>query len=179
MAYTTRPAASMSHPDRWLAVARIVVGLYFAKAVITKLGIMTVAGIPLPGASARWVATMPKIVSKQAEGNPILFYKHFLENTVLTHPQTFAELTAIGETITGIGLTLGMFTGVASVVGLILSINYGLATQWMTPGQQGFHILLVTLMICFFGARAGRTWGLDARLWTARPDSFLAGRPFS
>jgi uncharacterized membrane protein YphA (DoxX/SURF4 family) len=180
MAYTPRAAASMSHPDRWLAVARIVVGLYFAKAVITKLGIVMVGGVvPLPGASARWISTMPKIVSKQAEGNPILFYKHFLENTVLTHPETFAQLTAIGETITGVGLTLGLLTGVASLAGLVLATNYGLATQWMSPGQQGFHLVLVTLMICFFGARAGRTWGLDSRLWTARPGSFLARRPFS
>jgi uncharacterized membrane protein YphA (DoxX/SURF4 family) len=180
MAYSPRPAASMSQPDRWLAVARIIVGLYFAKAVATKLGIVMVGGVlPLPAASARWISTMPKIVTKQAEGNPILFYKNFLEHTVLTHPETFAQLTAIGETITGIGLTLGLFTGVASLVGLVLATNYGLATQWMSPGQQGFHIVLVTLMIAFFGARAGRTWGLDARLWTARPRSLFAQRPFS
>ena len=43
--------------------------------------------LPLPGASERWIHTMPKIVTKQASDNPILFYKHFLENTVLTHPE--------------------------------------------------------------------------------------------
>ena len=42
---------------------------------------------------------MPNIVTKQASENPILFYKHFLENTVLTHPELFAHLTALGETI--------------------------------------------------------------------------------
>ena len=41
--------------------------------------------------------------------------------------------------------------------------NYGLATQWMSPGQQGFHIVLFALMLAFFFARAGRTWGLDAQ----------------
>jgi uncharacterized membrane protein YphA (DoxX/SURF4 family) len=180
MAYSPRPVASMSYPDRWLAVLRIVVGLYFAKAFVTKLGIVMVGGvIPLPGATDRWISTMPKIVSKQAADNPILFYKQFLENTVLTHPETFAHLTAIGETITGVGLTLGLFTGIASLVGLLLVTNYGLATQWMSPGQQGFHIVLFALMIAFFGARAGRTWGLDAVLWTARPRSIFARRPFS
>jgi len=180
MAYSPRPVASMSHPDRWLAVLRIVVGLYFAKAFITKLGIVMVGGvIPLPGATDRWISTMPKIVSKQAADNPILFYKQFLENTVLTHPETFAHLTALGETITGLGLTFGLFTGIASLVGLLLVTNYGLATQWMSPGQQGFHIVLFVLMIAFFAARAGRTWGLDARLWTARPKSIFARRPFS
>jgi hypothetical protein len=34
-------------------------------------------------------------------------------------------------------------------------------------------------MIAFFFARAGRTWGLDGRLWTAWPDSIFARRPFS
>ena len=180
MAYLPRPVVSMSHPDRWLAVLRIVVGLYFAKAFVTKLGIVMVGGvIPLPGATDRWISTMPKIVSKQAADNPILFYKQFLENTVLTHPETFAHLTALGETITGLGLTFGLFTGIASLVGLLLVTNYGLATQWMSAGQQGFHIVLFALMITFFAARAGRTWGLDARLWTARPKSIFARRPFS
>ena len=36
-----------------------------------------------------------------------------------------------------------------------------------------------SLMIAFFLARAGRTWGLDAMLWSARPGSLLARRPFS
>lgn len=180
MAYASRPVASMSQPDRWLAFVRIVVGLYFAKAVVTKLGIVMVGGVvPLPGASERWIATMPKIVSKQAEGNPILFYKHFLETTVLTHAEPFAHLTALGEAITGIGLTLGLLTGIASLTGLVLVTNYGLATQWMSPGQQGFHLVLFALMIAFFAARAGRTWGLDARLWSARPGSRFARRPFS
>ena len=180
MAYSSRPAASMSHPDRWLAFLRIVVGLYFAKSMVTKLGLVLVGGVlPLPGASARWIHTMPTIVSKQASENPILFYKQFLENTVLTHSEPFAHLTALGETITGIGLTLGLFTGVASLVGLVLVTNYGLATQWMSPGQQGFHLVLFALMIAFFFGRAGRTWGLDARLWSDRPKSTFARRPFS
>jgi len=179
MAYTSRPTVGMSHPSRWVAVLRIVVGLYFAKAVITKLGVITLGGVPVPGASERWVHVMPTIVAKQADGNPVVFYRQFLENTVLVHPELFAQLTAWGETITGVGLTLGLLTGAASLVGLMLVVNYGLATQWMSPGQQGFHIVLTALMIAFFFARAGRTWGLDAVLWGARPKSLLARRPFS
>jgi uncharacterized membrane protein YphA (DoxX/SURF4 family) len=147
--------------------------------MVTKLGIVMVGGVPLPGASERWISVMPKIIAKQAADNPILFYKNFLEHTVLVHPEPFAHLTAWGETITGIGLTLGLLTGIASLAGLLLAINYGLATQWMSAGQQGFHIVLVSLMIAFFFARAGRTWGLDAWLWSTRPKSLLARRPFS
>jgi uncharacterized membrane protein YphA (DoxX/SURF4 family) len=154
--------------------------LYFAKAVITKLTIVLAGGVlPVPAVSDRWLATMPKIVEKQAVGNPIGFYKDFLEQTVLTHSSLFAHLTAWGETVAGLGLTLGLFTGLASVVGLSLVINYGLATQWMSSGQQGFHLLLFTLMLAFFFSRAGRRWGLDGVIAKRKRGSWLTRRPIS
>jgi uncharacterized membrane protein YphA (DoxX/SURF4 family) len=180
MAYRPRPPVTMSHPTQWLAVIRIVIGLYFAKAMWTKMTIVLVGGVlPLPAVQDRWISVMPTIVAKQAAGNPLLFYKHFLEETVLTHSDLFAHLTAWGEVITGVGLTLGLLTGIASLVGMALVINYGLATQWMSPGQQGFHLVLFTLMVAFFFSRAGRTWGLDAWIATRKPKSPLARRPFS
>jgi thiosulfate dehydrogenase [quinone] large subunit len=118
-------------------------------------------------------------VAGQAAQNPIGFYKHFLENTVLTHPELFAQLTAWGETVVGLGLTLGLLTGLSSIVGLVLVTNYGLATQWMSPGQQGFHLILFALMVTFFMARAGRVWGLDRRIASRRPESVVARRPLS
>ncbi len=180
MAYRARPPVAMAHPVQWLAVIRIVIGLYFAKAMLTKMTVVLVGGVlPVPAVQDRWVSVMPTIVAKQAAGNPLPFYKHFLEDTVLTHSNLFAHLTAWGEVITGVGLTLGLLTGVASLVGLLLVINYGLATQWMSAGQQGFHLVLVTLMVTFFFARAGRTWGLDAWLANNKPKSPFVRRPFS
>ena len=100
---------------QWLAILRIVVGLYFVKSLVTKMSIVLLGGfLPLPAASERWINVMPTIVTKQASDNPILFYKHFLENTVLTHGSLFAHLTAWGETVVGLGLTLGFLTGLAS-----------------------------------------------------------------
>src|SRR3954471_10351331 len=171
---------TMSQPAEWLAVLRIVVGLYFVKSLVTKMTVVLLGGfLPFPAVSERWLTVMPKIVAKQASENPLAFYKQFLEGTVLTHSSTFAQLTAWGETVAGIGLTLGLLTGVASLVGLILVINYGLATQWMSPGQQGFHLVLFFLMFAFFFARAGRTWGLDGWLARRRPTSLLTRRPLS
>jgi uncharacterized membrane protein YphA (DoxX/SURF4 family) len=170
----------MDHPAEWLAVLRIVVGLYFVKSVITKMSLVTLGGVlPVPVVSERWLTVMPKIVTKQASENPLAFYKHFLENTVLPHGATFAQLTAWGETAVGIGLTLGLLTGLASLVGLVLVTNYGLATQWMSPGQQGFHLVLFFLMVAFFFARVGRRWGIDAWLARRNPRSLLARRPLS
>lgn len=171
---------TMSHPAEWLAVLRIVVGLYFVKSLITKMSFVMLGGVlPIPVVSERWLTVMPKIVTKQASENPLLFYKQFLEGTVLPHSNIFAQLTAWGETVAGIGLTLGLLTGLASLVGLVLVINYGLATQWMSPGQQGFHLVLFFLMVAFFMARAGRALGLDRWIARRRPRSLLARRPFS
>jgi uncharacterized membrane protein YphA (DoxX/SURF4 family) len=180
MAYRPRPPVGMEHPAEWLAFLRIAVGLYFVKSLVTKMTITLMGGfLPFPTVSERWITVMPNIVARQASENPILWYKSFLENTVLTHPTLFAQLTAWGETAVGIGLTLGLLTGVASLIGLVLVTAYGLATQWMSPGQQGFHLVLFALMVAFFFSRAGRHWGLDARIVSARPKSWLARRPFS
>jgi uncharacterized membrane protein YphA (DoxX/SURF4 family) len=173
-------SVTMHHPAEWLAVLRIVVGLYFVKSLVTKMSVVMVGGIlPLPVVSERWLTVMPKIVARQASENPLGFYKQFLEGTVLPNSNLFAQLTAWGETAVGFGLTLGLLTGLASLVGLVLVLNYGLATQWMSPGQQGFHLVLFFLMLAFFFARAGRTRGLDGWVARRRPGFLLSRRPFS
>ena len=130
------------------------------KSLVTKMSIVLLGGVvPVPAVSERWINVMPNIVAKQASQNPIAFYKHFLEGTVLTHPELFAQLTAWGETAVGLGLTLGLLTGLSSLIGLVLVTNYGLATQWMSPGQQGFHIVLFALMIAFFARACGAHLG--------------------
>ncbi|HET8625146.1 MAG TPA: TQO small subunit DoxD [Gemmatimonadales bacterium] len=171
-------SAGMSRPAEWLAFLRIVVGLYFVKALWQKLEL--VGGVlPIPMASERWIETMPKIVTRQAAENPILWYKQFLEGTVLQHPAVFAHLTAVGETAVGIGLTLGFLNGLSSAVGLAMALAYGLATQWMSPGQRGFHFVLVACMIAFYGARTGRRWGVDELIAARKPGSVLTQRPIS
>ena len=77
----------MTRPSQWLAVLRILVGLYFVKSLVTKMTVVLAGGVlPLPAVSDRWLSVMPKIVAKQASENPIAFYKNFLEQTVLTTP---------------------------------------------------------------------------------------------
>jgi thiosulfate dehydrogenase (quinone) large subunit len=160
----------MIAPDRWIAVLRVVVGVWFLKAVWTKLTTGLLFGVvPYPAVSPRFLGFQPKRVAEFAAGNPVEWYKDFLEHRVLPHSALFATLQAYGEVVVGIGLVLGLTVGLTAFIGLVLSANYGLATQWMTFGQQGFHVLLVTSMILFLCARAGRTWGIDH--WLARPDA--------
>jgi len=148
--------------DYWVVLLRVVVGAWFIKAVWTKLTLAFLWGvIPYPAVSPRFLAFQPKRVAEFAAGNPVGWYKSFLEETVLPNSHLFATLQTFGEAAVGLGLILGVLTGLTAFVGLYLSLNYGLASQWMSFGQQGFHVLLVTSMIIFYFARAGRTWGLD------------------
>lgn len=168
----------MRFPEVWLAVLRITVGLWFLKALVTKLSVTLAWGVlPLPTASERWIQTMPVLVARYAEGNPLGFFREFLQETVIPHGPLFAQLTAFGEVAVGLGLTFGFVTTLAAGIGLVLVVNYGLATQWMTPNQQGFHVLLAACMIAFLASRAGRYWGLDGWLRGRRPDWWLTRLP--
>ena len=164
----------MLNSDRWLVLLRVVVGAWFLKAVWTKLTLAFVAGvIPYPAVSPRFLGFHPRRVAEFAAGNPIGWYKEFIEGTVLPNAKLFATLQAYGEVCVGIGLVLGFLTGLSALVGLFLALNFGLATQWMSFGQQGFHLLLTTSMVILLGSRAGRTWGLDRLLLSAALKSRL------
>ena len=162
----------MLHPQEWLAVLRLTVGLWFIKSLFTTLTVGVVAGfIPVPMASDRWIATMPKLIARYAAENPFPAYKSFLLDAVVPN-HAFAHLTAIGEVAVGISLTLGLLTEVGAVFGALQVIMYGLAVQHMSSGQQGFHVMLLAMMIAFLFAHAGRTWGVDAWLanrWERQP----------
>ena len=164
----------MRAPACWLAALRIVVGAWFLKGAVNKIAIVLAwRFLPLPGANARWIATMPTLLGRYAAENPIGGYRSFLLDTVIPNAALFANLTAVGETVVAVSLVLGLLTPLGAAVGLFLSILYGLAVQHMSSGQLGFHVLLVSIMLAFFFARAGRTWGLDARLRARWPTAVL------
>ena len=140
-----------------LALIRIIVGLWFAKAITTKL-LLLGGFLPLPLSSQRWIETMPKIVGRQMAENPIGWYKAFVEGTVLPNAPLFAHLTALGEAIAGLLLVLGLFSGLGAIIALLLSINYGLATWHMSPASQGFHWTLIAVMMGLFFGLAAFTW---------------------
>ena len=168
----------MRAPERWLAVLRIAVGVWFAKAVFTKLSVTLVWGfLPVPTASERWIHVMPLLIAKYAEGNPVGFFKDFMQNTVIPNGHLFAQLTAFGEVVAGLGLVLGCVTTFAAGLGLFLVVNYGLAVQWQGSAQQGFHYMLIVTLVVILAARAGRTWGLDGWVRARRPGSWLARLP--
>src|SRR5205823_14392077 len=120
---------------------------------------------------------MPLLVTKYAEGNPVGFFREFLQATVVSHGTLFAQLTAFGEAAVGLGLVFGCLTTLASAIGLFLVVNYGLAVQWQGSSQQGFHYMLITTLVVLLAVRAGRRWGVDGWVRTHHPGSWLARLP--
>ncbi|HLB81713.1 MAG TPA: TQO small subunit DoxD [Gemmatimonadales bacterium] len=170
--------SAMRSPERWLAVLRIAVGAWFAKAIFTKLSVTLAWGfLPVPTASDRWLHVMPILVAKYAEGNPIAFFRDFLLNSVVPNSHLYAQLTAFGEAAVGLGLVAGCLTTLASAIGLVLVVNYGLAVQWQGSAQQGFHYLLITALVVILATRAGRVWGVDGWVRAHRPRAWLARAP--
>ena len=177
---TSPTPITMSHPGRWLALLRMLVGLWFVKALWTKLDLVFLGGlVPFPVVEQRWIDTMPAIVARQAAENPILWYKIFLEQSVLPHSMVYAQLTAWGETLVGLSLTLGCFAGLGALGGLWLSVNYGLASQHLSVASLGFHYMLVIVMAVLFLARSGRDLGLDGWIAWRWPGSWLTKRPIT
>src|SRR5438128_11952441 len=175
MEYQAAAVPGMRTPERWLAVLRIAVGVWFAKAIFTKLSLTLAWGfLPVPTASERWIHVMPTLVGKYAEGNPVGFFREFLQSTVITHAHLFAQLTAFGEVVVGLGLVFGCLTTLASAIGLVLGVTYGLAVQGQGSAQQGFHYMLITALVVILGARAGRMWGVDGWVRAYRPGAWPA-----
>src|SRR5438067_12905411 len=96
---TIAGAPPMRSPERWLAVLRIAVGVWFAKALFTKLSVTLLWGfLPVLSASDRWMQVMPLLVGKYAVGNPVGFFRQFMQHSVVVHYVLFAQLTAFGVT---------------------------------------------------------------------------------
>jgi uncharacterized membrane protein YphA (DoxX/SURF4 family) len=168
----------MSNASQWLAVLRILLGLWFLKALTSKLDFVLLGGFfPYLEVEPRWITKMPQLVALQAAENPIGWYKAFLEQTVLPNSTTFAELTAWGEVLVGLSLTTGCLAGIGALGGLWLSTNYGLASAHLSAASLGFHYLLVVTFAVLFLARSGRAWGLDAWIAWRWPNSLLTRRP--
>jgi len=180
METSTPVPVDMSHPGRWLAVLRILVGLYFVKALWSKMALVLLGGfVPWLGVEPRWIEAMPQIVARHAEHNPLPFYKAFLENTVLPNAMLYARFTAWGEVLVGLSLTFGGLAGLGALGGFWLSLNYGLSSQHLSPASYGFHYMLLSVMPVLFLARSGRSLGLDAWLGWRWPGAWFTRRPFA
>ncbi len=72
----------------------------------------------IKGALAKSTGTHPDVQS---------WYATFLQNIVLPTAALWSQVVAWGETLVGIALILGLFTGIAAFFGSFMNVNYLLA----------------------------------------------------
>jgi len=84
------------------------------------------------------------------------WYADFLENVVIPNAWVFSYLVLFGETLVGIALVLGAFTGIAAFFGVFMNASYIFA------GVAGANPLMAIVGILLILAwRVAGWWGLD------------------
>lgn len=103
----------------------------------------------------------------------VSFYRPVLSGLVLPHAVFFGYVVGIVELLIGLSLLLGLWVRAGCIVGIAFLLNMVLATWWGPGhgvpvwryfGAELDHLPLLLLLIVFYAADAGRTWGLDGRV---------------
>jgi thiosulfate dehydrogenase [quinone] large subunit len=96
------------------------------------------------------------------EGKPYWFYTPFLRDLVLPHASLFSWLVIGGELVVGAAMLAGLFTRAASLLGLVLVLNFLLARGDSVGPNATAPMLAILLTLTL--THTGRTLGLDAAL---------------
>ncbi|MFZ3043528.1 MAG: TQO small subunit DoxD [Minisyncoccia bacterium] len=102
-----------------------------------------------------------------------MWYASFLQSTVVPHLTVWSNAITIGELAIGLGLILGLFTGVAAFFGFFMNLNFLLAgTVSVNP------IWLVLALGIMLARRVAGRWGLDRYVqpWLKRKFPFYRNR---
>jgi thiosulfate dehydrogenase [quinone] large subunit len=90
------------------------------------------------------------------------WYAWFLQHMVLTHAMFWSYLISWGESLVGVALILGLFTGIAAFFGSIMNMNYLLAGTVSTN-----PILFVIATWLVLAWKTAGWWGLDRWILSA------------
>jgi uncharacterized membrane protein YphA (DoxX/SURF4 family) len=94
------------------------------------------------------------------------WYKNFLINTVATHKEIVGQLVMYGELAVGVCVLLGFLTRWASIVGILLMINYFCAIGFPKGGaSMAQQITFAVSFLVFILSTPGRALGIDAILF--------------
>jgi thiosulfate dehydrogenase (quinone) large subunit len=101
------------------------------------------------------------------------WFAAFLQNAILPHAGTWSYVVSIGETLVGLGLILGAFTGIAAFFGMFMNLNYLMA------GSVSLNpiLLMISILLVLAWKTAG-WWGLDRWLLPALGTPWRPGMVF-
>ncbi|MDF2723320.1 MAG: putative rane protein [Paenibacillus sp.] len=64
-------------------------------------------------------------ITKAEAGKDVTsWYGHYLENVVLPHAKVFSYIVSFGELLVGLGLIVGLLTGIAAFFGTIMNVSF-------------------------------------------------------
>lgn len=116
----------------------------------------------------------PEWTQKFAENSPIPPYKWFLENVVLPYIEFWGWVQFLLEVGLGVMLILGLLTGLTGLVATAWAVNIFTGSVFV-PNEWVWGLLaFVSIMALCWTTRAGRFFGLDAKL---RPRLLADERP--
>jgi thiosulfate dehydrogenase [quinone] large subunit len=84
------------------------------------------------------------------------WYAAFLQNVVLPNAALWSYFVAFGEVLVGLGLIIGLFTGIAAFFGGLMNANYLMAG---TVSTNPLLFILATWLVLAW--RVAGYWGLD------------------
>jgi thiosulfate dehydrogenase [quinone] large subunit len=151
-------ARSMFGDVRWAwiwLILRLYVGYEWLSAGLGKLGNPAWTG---DKAGTALIGFVNGALEKTGGAHPNVqgWYADFLRGIVLPHAATWGYFIAAGETLVGIALILGIFTGIAAFIGSFMNVNYLLAGAVSTN-----PILFVIATWLVLAWRIAGWWGLD------------------
>lgn len=135
----------------WLAAARVYVGLLWLNYGTSKF-------------EAQWARTEFLSAIKGCIADTSGPVREFLVTVVVPNQALFAQAIAIGETLVGIALVLGLFTNAGALGGMFLSLNYYVATgRYMHRlGIESLELLLFIVCLLLLVLPSARVLSLDA-----------------
>lgn len=101
------------------------------------------------------------------------WYSAFLQNVVLPNAAFWSRLVAIGETLVGIALIVGLFTGIAAFFGSFMNVNYLLAG---TVSTNPILFAIATWLVLAW--KTVGWWGLDRWMLPLLGTPWSPGRVF-
>jgi thiosulfate dehydrogenase (quinone) large subunit len=127
----------------WL-ILRVLLGLTWLQSGLSKLG------------NPAWMETGEALkgfwttaVQVPESGRPAIafdWYRNFIQSMLDTGSYVwFAKLVALGETLVGIALIIGLFVGIVAFLGAFMNWNYIMAGSASTNGLLGIAAVLLIL----------------------------------
>jgi len=136
-----------------LASIRIWCGIWFLISSYLKCPFSGLSQWEFPEQLARRATAL-------ANEGAFSFYRPVL-SFVHDHPTFSTTGLGILEAIIGSLLVLGLFTRTTAACGVLVSINYWLATGRLGAGSVGLFMTLCVCLMCLILGDGGRFYGLD------------------